>query len=347
MNECLFSVLILPRKHRRYQNRQFCGSWGRCLAGEVELGTDLKDKWKKWSSLKFFECLPCCQLLCLFQVPQQAREGLNAGLARGEDGRIFFAFFLFLFAVRTTFKNPTFSLRESFKLLGLVKQPPQLSSATWCPFNTVLAMCLKVKTTFVEGQRLLEMPLSESRKWGMSLYYPAAKNTGEENWAQLQALICSFCSRPMSRSQMAVEFWSALGSAFWVAGALWFASLPLDAQPASTLLSQNASCSAGIYSSGICKSSWGWEQLSSSFCEPAFALLWCCWAQCPPPSNLSPSTRLKFHSRERIRLNSKWAVLSFYLVSFPFNDLKNANNALKRRHCFTSWKCPFPFIYLL
>lgn len=175
MNECLFSVLILPRKHRRYQNRQFCGSWGRCLAGEVELGTDLKDKWKKWSSLKFFECLPCCQLLCLFQVPQQAREGLNAGLARGEDGRIFFAFFLFLFAVRTTFKNPTFSLRESFKLLGLVEQPPQLSSATWCPFNTVLAMCLKVKTTFVEGQQLLEVPLSESRKRGMSLYYPAAK----------------------------------------------------------------------------------------------------------------------------------------------------------------------------
>lgn len=47
---------------------------------------------------------------------------------------IFFAFLLFLFAVRTAFNNPTFSLHESFKLLRLVEQPPQVS------FNAVLAM---------------------------------------------------------------------------------------------------------------------------------------------------------------------------------------------------------------
>lgn len=143
------------------------------------------------------------------------------------------------------------------------------------------------------------------------------------------------------------KFRNGFGSAFPMGRAVLFSRLPLGAQPAGMLFSQNTSCRAGIYSTWICKSSWGWERLSSSFCEQAFAWPWCCWAQYPPPSNLSPSTGLKFHSGERIRLNSKWAVLSFYLVSFPFNDLKNANNALKSKHCLTSWKCPFPFIYLL
>lgn len=40
----------------------------------------------------------------------------------------------------------------------------------------------------------------------MSLYYPAAKNTGEKNWAQLQALTHSFCSRLMSGYWMSVSF---------------------------------------------------------------------------------------------------------------------------------------------
>lgn len=229
---------------------------------------------------------------------------------------------------------------------------------TWLPKIAVLRgvlCCWHVsegENGLRRGHWLLVMSSQSSRWREMLLYLPWGRK--REPRMQLEPLEPHtqtwHAASAVGRSQVTHwqwRTWNSFGSTFQLGRAVWLGWLLPAAEPAGMLFSKNTSWRAGIYSSWIWKSSWGWERLSSSFCERALALLWCCWAWLPPPANLSPSTGLKFHSRERIRLNSKWAVLSFYLVSFPFNDLKNANNALKSKHCFMGWKCPFPFIYLL
>lgn len=135
------------------------------------------------------------------------------------------------------------------------------------------------------------------------------------------------------------KFGNGFGSTFHPGrSTAWLSWLVPAAEAAAVLFPRSTSWRAGIYSCG---------SVRAAEDERGFPAASVSGAGLPPPANLSPSAGLKFHSGERIRLNSKWAVLSFYSVSFPFNDLKNANNALKSKHCFMSWKCPFPFIYLL
>lgn len=100
------------------------------------------------------------------------------------------------------------------------------------------------------------------------------------------------CTGTFPGNPLTMQVWEWFGVNFWAreSSLVWLSA----AEPAGVLFSKNTSWRAGIYSSWICESSWGWERLSSSFCERALALLWYCRARLPPPANLSPSAGLEF-----------------------------------------------------
>lgn len=122
------------------------------------------------------------------------------------------------------FKNPTFSLCESFQLLRLAEPTPQDSAAAWCPFNRALTMCLKVKIALVEGLWLLETQSCKSREWGVRLYYLKTKKKKpqekriEQNSGCLAShsmkLMHNFCSRTPSGNRITMEVLGWLGFSF-------------------------------------------------------------------------------------------------------------------------------------
>lgn len=95
MNECLFSVNATMQT-QALSTQAFCGSWGRCLAGEVDLGTDWKDKCEKsgvcWSSLNVSPVVSCS--ICSKSHGRQGKAWMQAWLKEKMEA-IFFAFCYF------------------------------------------------------------------------------------------------------------------------------------------------------------------------------------------------------------------------------------------------------------